>query len=69
MSKDDLPCLVRAGLRVGLVDRSDRKVAPIARDFAHAVNQEIEQGLLPKEKTDATLGLPPPQKPAEHAAV
>jgi hypothetical protein len=33
------------------------------------VNQEIEQGLLPKEKTDATLGLPPPQKPAEHAAV
>jgi iron complex transport system substrate-binding protein len=35
--------------------------------LAHAVNQEIEQGLLPKERTDAALGLPPPQKPVEHA--
>src|SRR6266540_2222818 len=37
--------------------------------LAHAVNQEIEQVLLPKEKTDAALGLPPPDKPVEHAAV
>lgn len=37
--------------------------------LAHAVNQEIQQGLLPKEKTDAALGLPPPQRPVEHAAV
>lgn len=37
--------------------------------LAHAVNQEIEQGLLPKEKADAALGLQPPQKPIEHAAV
>jgi iron complex transport system substrate-binding protein len=37
--------------------------------LAHAVNQQIEQDLLPKEKTDATLGLPPPDKPVEHAAV
>jgi len=37
--------------------------------LAHAVNQEIEQGLLPKEKTDATLGLPSPHKTVEHAAV
>jgi len=31
--------------------------------LAHAVNQEIEQGLLPKEKTDAALGLKTPSKP------
>jgi iron complex transport system substrate-binding protein len=37
--------------------------------LAHAVNQQIEQDLLPKEKTDAALGLPPPDKPVEHAAV
>jgi len=37
--------------------------------LAHAVNQAIEKGLLPKEKTDAALGLPPRQKPVEHAAV
>lgn len=37
--------------------------------LAHAVNQQIEQALLPKEKTDAALGLPPPAKPVEHAAV
>jgi len=37
--------------------------------LAHAVNQEIEQVLLPKEKSDATLGLPPPDKLIEHAAV
>ena len=37
--------------------------------LAHAVNQEIEEGLLPKDKTDAALGLPPPDKPIEHAAV
>jgi iron complex transport system substrate-binding protein len=37
--------------------------------LAHAVNQEIEQVLLPKEKSDATLGLPLPDKPIEHAAV
>jgi hypothetical protein len=37
--------------------------------LAHAVNQEIEQVLLPKEKSDATLGLPSPDKPIEHAAV
>jgi len=37
--------------------------------LAHAVNQEIEQGLLPKEKTDAALALPPPNKPVAHATV
>lgn len=37
--------------------------------LAHAVNQEIEQALLPKEKTDAALGLPPPQKAVDHVAV
>src|SRR5215217_6030248 len=37
--------------------------------LAHAVNQQIEQGLLPKEKTDAALGLPPSDKPVRHAAV
>ena len=37
--------------------------------LAHAVNQEIEQGLLPKEKTDPALGLPPQQKRIEHAAI
>jgi len=37
--------------------------------LAHTVNQKIESGLLPNEKTDAALGLPPPQKPVEHAAV
>ncbi|HZE70773.1 MAG TPA: cobalamin-binding protein [Pyrinomonadaceae bacterium] len=37
--------------------------------LAHAVNQEIEPDLLPKEKTDAALGLPPPDKPIEHAAL
>lgn len=36
--------------------------------LAHVVNQEIEQGLLPKEKTDAALGLQPPDKPVDHAA-
>src|SRR6266851_7662438 len=30
--------------------------------LAHAVNQQIEQVLLPNEKTDAALGLPPPGK-------
>ena len=34
-----------------------------------AVNQPIEDVLLPKEKTDAALGLPPPAKPVEHGAV
>ena len=37
--------------------------------LAHVVRQQIEQGLLPKEKTDAALGLPPPHKTVEHAAV
>ncbi len=37
--------------------------------LAHAVNQPIEDVLLPKEKTDAALGLPPPGKPVEHPAV
>ena len=37
--------------------------------LAHAVNQPIEDVLLPKEKTDAALGLPPPAKPVEHGAV
>jgi len=37
--------------------------------LAHAVNQPIEDVLLPKEKTDVALGLPPPAKPVEHAAV
>jgi hypothetical protein len=31
--------------------------------------KNIEQTLLPKEKTDAALGLPPPAKTVEHAAV
>jgi hypothetical protein len=37
--------------------------------LAHAVNQEIEPVLLPKEKMDAALGLTPPDKPIEHAVV
>jgi hypothetical protein len=37
--------------------------------LAHAVNQQIEQVLLPREKSDAALGLQPPDKPVEHAAV
>ena len=37
--------------------------------LAHAVNQPIEDILLPKEKTDAALGLPPPAKSVENAAV
>lgn len=37
--------------------------------LAHVVHQQIEQSLLPKEKADAALGLPPPDKPVEHAAV
>jgi iron complex transport system substrate-binding protein len=37
--------------------------------LAHAVNQPVADVLLPKEKTDAALGLPPPAKPVEHAAV
>ena len=37
--------------------------------LAHTVNQPIEDVLLPKEKTDAALGLPPPAKPVEHGAV
>jgi iron complex transport system substrate-binding protein len=37
--------------------------------LAHAVNQQIGQDLLPKEKTDAALGLPPPKQPVEQAAI
>jgi len=37
--------------------------------LAHAVNQPIEDVLLPNEKTDAALGLPPPGRPVERAAV
>ncbi len=37
--------------------------------LAHAVNEQVEEVLLPKEKTDAALGLPPPHKPVEHSAV
>ena len=37
--------------------------------LAHTLNQEIAQGLLPKEKTDAALGPPPPDKPLMHVAV
>ena len=37
--------------------------------LAHVVNQQIEQDLLPKEKTDAALGLAPADKSVEHAAV
>ena len=37
--------------------------------LAHTVNQPIEDVLLPKEKTDAALDLPPPAKPVEHGAV
>ena len=37
--------------------------------LAHAVNEQVEQVLLPKEKTDVALGLPPPHKPVEHSAV
>src|SRR6266852_89855 len=33
--------------------------------LAHAMNRQIDQVLLPKEKTDAALGLPPPDKPIE----
>jgi len=37
--------------------------------LAHVVNEQIERGLLPKEKPDAVLGLQSPQKPVEHAPV
>lgn len=37
--------------------------------LAHAVNEQIEQDLMPKEKTDAALGLQPPDKPVNYAAV
>jgi iron complex transport system substrate-binding protein len=35
--------------------------------LAHAVNQQIEQRLLPKERTDAALDLKPPDKIVGHA--
>jgi len=35
--------------------------------LAHAVNQQIEQRLLPKERTDAALDLKPPDKTVGHA--
>ena len=37
--------------------------------LARVVNQNIEQTLLPREKTDSALGLPRPPKPVEHAVV
>jgi iron complex transport system substrate-binding protein len=37
--------------------------------LARVVNENIEQTLLPKEKTDAALDLPPPPKRVEHAAL
>jgi iron complex transport system substrate-binding protein len=37
--------------------------------LARVVNENIEQTLLPREKTDSALGLPPPPKPVEHAVV
>jgi len=37
--------------------------------LARVVNENIEQTLLPKEKTDSALGLSPPTKTVEHAIV
>jgi len=37
--------------------------------FARVVNENIEQTLLPREKTDSALGLSPPTKTVEHAVV
>lgn len=37
--------------------------------LAYVVNQQVDQALLPKEKTDAALGLPRPDKSVERAAV
>jgi len=37
--------------------------------LAYAVNQQIDQALLPKEKTDPFLGLTHPDKSVEKAAV
>ena len=37
--------------------------------LAHAVNQSIDQTLLPKEKSDAALGLSLPERASERAAV
>jgi hypothetical protein len=35
--------------------------------LAHVVNHQIEQVLLPKEKTDVALGPQAPEKPVGHA--
>jgi iron complex transport system substrate-binding protein len=37
--------------------------------LAHAMNQRVDQALLPTEKTDTALGLPRSPKPVEDAAV
>ncbi len=37
--------------------------------LAHTMNQQIDQGLQPKERTDPALGMPLPDKTVEHAAV
>jgi iron complex transport system substrate-binding protein len=37
--------------------------------LAHSMNQEVDQALLPKGKTDAALGLPRPDKSVEKAVV
>jgi hypothetical protein len=37
--------------------------------LAHSMNQEVDQALLPKEKSDAALGLPRPDKSVEKAVV
>jgi ABC-type Fe3+-hydroxamate transport system substrate-binding protein len=36
--------------------------------LAYAVNQQVDQALLPKEKTDTFLGLPRPEKLVEKVA-
>ena len=37
--------------------------------LAHAMNQRIDQVLLPKERTDPALGRPLPDSPVDHATV
>lgn len=37
--------------------------------LAHTMNQQTDQWLKPKERTDPALGLPLPDSPANHAAV
>jgi len=37
--------------------------------LAHSMNQQIEQVLLPKERSDPALGMPLAARPVDRAAV